>query len=98
MTTHAHPTIAPSADVRTALEHARDDRLRRLDAVDDDTTDLVVASQRATLRDTVRAIERAITRIDEGTYGACSGCGEPILAARLERRPWAETCVECRGV
>ncbi len=37
-------------------------------------------------------IEAALDRIDDGTFGTCSVCGEPIEAARLEANPAATTC------
>lgn len=37
----------------------------------------------------------ALARMDAGTYGVCANCGEPIPAARLEVRPFAEYCVAC---
>ena len=40
-------------------------------------------------------IEAARTRVDEGTYGRCEVCGEPIPDLRLEARPVARTCVRC---
>lgn len=40
-------------------------------------------------------IDRAIERIDAGTFGVCESCGQPIAAGRLEARPWAHTCVSC---
>ncbi|CAN5132361.1 TraR/DksA C4-type zinc finger protein [soil metagenome] len=43
----------------------------------------------------VEAIERAIARIDEGTYGVCIRCGRQIETGRLEARPAAELCIEC---
>jgi DnaK suppressor protein len=39
-------------------------------------------------------VRRARRRIAEGGYGTCEVCGEPIPAARLEARPWANRCVE----
>lgn len=41
-------------------------------------------------------IERALKRIDEGTYGTCERCGRPIPRERLEALPHASTCVECQ--
>lgn len=40
--------------------------------------------------------ERAIARVDAGTYGNCESCGKPIGAARLEAYPRATLCVACK--
>lgn len=40
-------------------------------------------------------VERALTRIDEGRYGLCRGCGEPIDPARLKAIPYARYCLSC---
>ncbi len=37
---------------------------------------------------------RAMEKLDDGTYGACDVCGEPIPEGRLEALPWAVLCVE----
>ena len=42
------------------------------------------------------AIDGALARIDEGTYGVCMSCGRPIAPERLEARPWATLCIECQ--
>ena len=39
--------------------------------------------------------ERALAKLDEGTYGICDGCGEPIPAARLRAMPDGVLCVTC---
>ena len=39
-------------------------------------------------------VERALTRIDEGTYGVCEACGKQIADERLEAQPYARLCVE----
>ena len=46
----------------------------------------------------VREIDRAIGRIDEGTYGTCSRCGQEIPGERLEAVPYAVLCVSCKRV
>jgi DnaK suppressor protein len=43
----------------------------------------------------LKAVDAALGRIDEGTYGTCSSCGKPISPERLEARPWAELCIDC---
>src|ERR1043165_6404876 len=40
----------------------------------------------------LQAIEEALRRIDEGTYGVCRDCGDPIADARLARIPWTRVC------
>ena len=47
-------------------------------------------------RATLRAIEEALLRIDEGTYGTCEDCGEEISVGRLNAVPFALRCVECQ--
>ena len=39
--------------------------------------------------------ERAIAKLDEGTYGICDGCGEAIPPARLRAMPDSALCVAC---
>ena len=41
------------------------------------------------------ALDRALARVGDGTYGTCARCGRPIGADRLEARSDAETCVTC---
>jgi DnaK suppressor protein len=43
-------------------------------------------------------VERALAKLDEGTYGVCDVCGGPIGAERLEAIPWAVRCVDCASV
>jgi RNA polymerase-binding protein DksA len=44
----------------------------------------------------IGAIDAALTRIDDGTYGRCASCGESIDAERLEALPWTMRCVGCK--
>ena len=46
------------------------------------------------LQSTLADVERAIAKLDEGTYGRCDVCGEPIAEERLEAHPWAVRCVK----
>jgi DnaK suppressor protein len=43
-------------------------------------------------------VDAAMQRIEEGTYGSCELCQEPIGYERLEALPWAATCVEHAGL
>lgn len=42
----------------------------------------------------LRDVERALEKLEEGTYGVCDVGGEPIGQERLEAIPWAVRCVE----
>ena len=45
----------------------------------------------------LRAIEEAIHRIDNGTYGICMECENDIAPARLEAVPWTRVCIDCKA-
>jgi DnaK suppressor protein len=45
----------------------------------------------------LRAIEEAIHRIDQGTYGICMECENEIAPARLEAVPWTRVCIDCKA-
>ena len=47
-------------------------------------------------RQTIIQIERALDRIEAGSYGLCINCGEPIAVERLEALPQAVDCLDCR--
>jgi len=42
------------------------------------------------------AIDAALKRIDDGTYGTCITCGDRIRYERLEASPWAALCIDCK--
>ncbi len=45
----------------------------------------------------VDEIDRALAKIDSGTYGICEQCGQPIPKARLKAVPYATLCVACKS-
>ena len=47
------------------------------------------------LRESLNDVEAALVKLDNGTYGTCEGCGEPIAPARLEAKPAARLCMVC---
>jgi RNA polymerase-binding protein DksA len=52
--------------------------------------------ERATLH--LQTVDRALARLDDGTYGTCVRCGQPIAAERLEALPWAAHCIDCQTI
>jgi len=43
----------------------------------------------------LRLIQRALERMDEGTYDECAVCGDKIPLKRLEALPYSDRCVKC---
>lgn len=44
----------------------------------------------------LRKIDKALAKIEEGTYGECESCGDPIGIKRLEARPVTDLCIQCK--
>ena len=50
----------------------------------------------ANAREMLYQTERAVGRLESGTYGLCENCGRPIGKARMQAFPRATLCVECK--
>jgi len=48
------------------------------------------------LLETLHEVDAALVRMDDGTFGACETCGSPIGDERLEARPFARQCMDCK--
>ena len=44
----------------------------------------------------IAEIDAALKRIEDGTYGTCTNCGQEIPVQRLEANPWASLCIDCK--
>jgi len=44
------------------------------------------------------AIEAALARLGDGSYGRCIRCGQPVAPERLEALPWAAHCIDCQRI
>lgn len=77
------PADAP--DVRDAEEQSVDDFVQEVD--------LALMQMKS---DTLKKIDRAILRLEEGTYGRCQECEADIPAARLRALPFAALCRDCQ--
>jgi DnaK suppressor protein len=63
------------------------------EAVERISTTATAQSVSASLAD----VDRALAKLDEGTYGECDRCGLPIGSERMAAVPWAAHCVQCSG-
>jgi len=99
---------AEVADLRVEIDKAESDIADRLsDAVGDAGDDQADAGAKTFEREQELALthnarellaqsDRALSRIDDGSYGSCESCGEPIGKARLQAFPRATLCVACK--
>lgn len=46
------------------------------------------------IRDLIEKIDRALERIEDGSYGLCERCGRPIEKARIKALPYASLCIK----
>jgi DnaK suppressor protein len=94
--------------LRQHTENVREDQAAALDNADDGVKDsldmsLLDVNQELALRhgeresQMVADIDQALMRIDEGTYGVCVRCGQPIDERRLEAMPTARYDAACQA-
>ena len=80
----------PAAVVQ--LDQTKVGRLSRMDALQAQAMAKASGQRRATQ---LREIDAALRRIDDGRYGDCERCEEPINPRRLEADPTARLCIDC---
>jgi DnaK suppressor protein len=49
------------------------------------------------LREQLADVEHALQKFEDGSYGFCDNCGQPIDPARLEALPHASLCLDCKA-
>src|SRR5262249_14969272 len=68
----------------------------------DDATDIVEQERNlaliGNLRERLHDVDRALERLDAGTYGICERCDRPIARARLEALPFVTFCIDCQEI
>lgn len=99
------PTAPVRPDKQAAIHaslqehrHARQDQIKALTFNDPDTSDLDPGARMralSTAKLILTEIDQALLRLDEGSYGFCVACTEPIPTERLEAVPYARHCVPC---
>jgi RNA polymerase-binding protein DksA len=88
------------AEIRNRLEKITSDVHKPLDPdfeeqVVERENDEVLAALDRSIRAEMAQIEKTLARLDEGEYGVCEVCGDPIAPKRLEALPYATRCVAC---
>ena len=86
--------IGDDAAKPVSLDQQSVGRVSRVDAIQQQQMALAGREQAQTM---LRQIGLALQRIDDGVYGICLHCEEPIARARLEAQPYAGLCVDCQS-
>src|SRR6266849_10588504 len=86
--TEAHPEPVGAIE---ASEGSQDFEEIAVDFLETQQEQSLLVNQQALLTE----VERALGRIEDGTYGKCVDCGQPIPERRLEAIPWAARDVKC---
>ena len=87
--------IAATGDASAAvveLDQSKVGRLSRMDAMQAQAMAQASGQRREAM---LREIAAALKRIDDGDYGTCESCEEPINPKRLEVDPTVRLCIEC---
>ena len=67
---------------------------------EEEATETLELEKRLALENRIReqlvGVEHALHKFEEGTYGLCDNCGQPIDPARLEALPQASLCMNCK--
>jgi DnaK suppressor protein len=94
--------LAAELEVVTAVERDPDASVSFGKRIGDGTTEAVERLNRVGTARELQAmlddVDRALSKLDEGTYGTCDRCGKLIPDARLEARPWSVLCVDCAAL
>jgi RNA polymerase-binding transcription factor len=85
------------AELQEGREQTKDEGMDTYDLASDarDREINVILTDRD--RDKVLAIDDALARVAEGSYGVCDGCESDIAEARLEALPFTRLCVNCQA-
>lgn len=84
-------------DLSEGREHQKDDGMDTYDLASDarDQEINVILTDR--VREKLAAIDEALGRIDDGSYGVCEECGLDIAEGRLVALPFTRLCVSCQS-
>ena len=69
-------------------------RVSRIDAIQQQQMALAGRAQAERL---LQGVELALARSEDGGFGQCRQCDEPIAFARLQAQPWATLCIACQA-
>lgn len=86
-------SLVPPEDTVQAGDGVEDLEEEAVDLEEIDVEQATLDNEKALLAE----VQQALARIDNGTYGICTNCGQPIPEERLEAIPWTSLCVTCES-
>ncbi len=81
------------------VAHMQDETINHPDPADrasQETNMTLELRERDRDRKLIKKIEQSVTHLHSGDFGYCDNCGEEIGLKRLEARPTAELCIDCK--
>ncbi len=103
--------MVDETEIRTLLEERLHELSERLEEIDDDlheheeddsedraieiAGDEVLEGLGSAGQREIQQIRATLVRLDKGTYGTCTRCGQPVGERRLQAIPHAAMCIEC---
>jgi RNA polymerase-binding transcription factor DksA len=101
------PAVSQLAAVRTELELQRSFRIEQIEEVEVDATEALAAGDDIRLQvarslftaaeAALQEIHAALGRLDDGSYGICERCHQPIPIERLKVLPTSRSCTPCQA-
>lgn len=91
---------ALAGDLRRATAELIDDEVMYSDTVDQASADIdksFALQMKNRERGMLKQIDEALKRIDDGTFGDCEQCDEPITEGRIRAFPFTTLCIDCKA-
>jgi len=84
-------------DLKQGREGAKDEGMDTYDLASEERDREISFILTDREREKLNAIQEALERVDEGTYGMCESCESEIAEGRLSALPFTRLCVNCQG-
>ena len=86
-----------SNDLKQGREGAKDEGMDTYDLASEERDREISFILTDREREKVNAIQEALDRVEDGTYGTCESCDSEIAEGRLEALPFTRLCVNCQA-
>ena len=84
-------------DLRAGREQSKDEGMDTYDIASESRDREITLILTDRDRDKLQAIDDALARIDDGSYGVCESCEADVAEGRLEALPFTRLCINCQA-